>query len=188
MFIDFLIQHFSYGLLFVWSIFEGEIGLTFAGYLSKEGGLYYPYVLAIAITGALIGDSILFLIGYFSKSKTEAWLHSYQDRVQRTEGWFQRYGGWVIVFERFIYGTHIPALLIIGMSGFSFLRFFLLDIIGVVLWAVTFTTLGFLFGQTIIDILALVQRHLTVILLAAMFFFIIRQLYLIGEESSSDDG
>lgn len=177
-------QHFSYGLLFVWSILEGEIGLAFAGYMSQEGRLYFPYVLGIAISGAILGDTMLFTIGYLSKSKTETLLLSYRSRLDRVEKWFQRYGGWVIVFERFIYGTHIPALLIIGMSGVSFLRFFLLDIIGVVLWAVTFTTLGFFFGQTIIDIIALIQRHLTVVLLAGIFFFVIYQFSLPEEDSS----
>ncbi len=184
---DFIIAHFSYGVLFVWSIFEGEIGLTIAGFLSKQNDLYFPYVLAIAISGAVIGDTLLYLTGRFSKSRAEIWLKRYETRLRRIEGWFKRYGGWVIVFERFIYGTHIPSLLLIGMSRFGFWRFLMLDIIGIVMWAVTFTWLGYTFGQTVIDIMVVVQRHLSILILVGLFFFIIYQLYRSGVEASEDD-
>ena len=181
---DFIIQHFSYGLLFVWSIFEGEIGLTIAGYLASQSDLYFPYVIAIAIVGAVIGDTALYLMGVFARPRAEVWLRRYEERMQRIERWFKRYGGWVIVFERFVYGTHIPSLLMIGMSGFGFARFLLLDLIGVVLWAITFTWLGFTFGQTVVDILAVVQRHLSIVILVGLFFFVIYQLYRSGGEAA----
>ena len=182
MIIDYLIQHFSYKILFVWSLLEGEIGLSLAGYMVKQGQFHPVNVLSIAISGALLGDLTLFLIGRLFKKKTESLLHNYQKKIDRIENWFRYYGGWIVIFERFIYGTHIPALLVLGASGFSFLKFLLLDIIGVVLWAVTFTTLGYLFGQTVIDILTLVQRHLTIILLAVLFFYLIYLLQKDEEE------
>ena len=183
MIIDYLIQHFSYKILFVWSLLEGEIGLALAGYMVKQGQFQPVDVLSIAIAGALLGDMTLFLAGRLFKKKTESLLHKYQKKVERIEGWFRYYGGWIVVFERFIYGTHIPVLLILGASGFNFLKFLLLEIIGVVLWAVTFTTLGYFFGQTVIDILTLVQRHLTIILLAALFFYLI---YLLQKDEEAE--
>jgi membrane protein DedA with SNARE-associated domain len=181
---DFIIAHFSYGVLFVWSIFEGEIGLTIAGFLAKQNDLYYPYVLAITISGAVIGDTVLYLTGRFSKSRAEKWLKRYETRLRRIEGWFKRYGGWVIIFDRFIYGTHIPSLLMVGMSGFGFARFLVLDSIGVVLWAVTFTWLGFTFGEMIVGILMVVQRHVSTAVLLALFAFGIYQLYAAGKSNS----
>ncbi len=182
---DFIIAHFSYQLLFIWSIFEGEIGLAIAGYLSERSHLYLPYVIAIAIVGAVIGDTVLYLTGRLSRHKTERWLKRYETRLKRLEHWFKRYGGWVIVFERFIYGTHIPSLLMIGMSGFGFWRFFLLDLLGVAVWALTFTWLGYAFGQTVVDLLAVVQRHLSAVMIAGLFFFVVYQLYRSGNEPES---
>jgi len=180
--LDFLIQHFSYGILFVWSLLEGEIGLALAGFMVKQGRFQLETVLAIAISGALLGDMTLFILGHLFKSKAESLLRRYQKKMERVEKWFRYYGGWIVVFERFIYGTHIPSLLILGVSGFSFWKFLLLDIVGVLLWAVTFTTLGYLFGQTIIDMLTLVQRHLTILLLAALFFYLFYLLQKEGKE------
>ena len=186
MVLDFLISHFSYKILFFWSLLEGEIGLALAGYMVEQGKFLPQTVLAIAISGAFLGDMTLFLAGRLFKGKTESLLHKYQKKIERIENWFRKYGSWIIVFERFIYGTHIPALLILGVSGFSFWKFLLLDIVGVVLWAVTFSALGYFFGQTVIDLLTLVQRHLTIILLAALFFYLLYLLQKDEEEQASE--
>jgi membrane protein DedA with SNARE-associated domain len=180
--IDFLIAHFSYKILFVWSIFEGEIGLALAGYMVKQARFDLPLVLAITISGAIIGDMSMFIFGRLFKSKAEAILSNYARRMQKVEKWFLRFGSWIIVFERFIYGTHIPALLMLGVSGFGFWKFVLLDIIGVVLWAVTFTTLGYVFGQTVIDMLSFTQRHVTIVLLSGLFFY---GIYLLQKEEDA---
>ena len=64
MLINFLIEHFSYKILFVWSIFEGEIGLALAGFMVREGKFDFTTVLTIAIFGALIGAGIVsFVLG-----------------------------------------------------------------------------------------------------------------------------
>ncbi|WP_295421239.1 DedA family protein [Sulfurovum sp.] len=180
--IGYLIAHFSYNILFLWSILEGEIGLALAGYMVAQGKFELPQVLLITISGAFLGDMILFLLGRLFKSKTEMLLKKYEKKMQRIENWFRRFGSWIVVFERFIYGTHIPALLMLGISGFSFWKFLVLDITGVVLWALTFTTLGYYFGHTVIDLLTFVQRHLTIALLVILFFYII---YLLQKEEEA---
>ncbi len=181
--IEYLIAHFSYKILFFWSILEGEIGLAFAGYMVAQSKFEFPDVLFITISGALLGDMILFLSGRLFKRKTEALLKNYEKKMQRIEKWFLRFGSLIIVFERFVYGTHIPALLMLGVSGFGFWKFLLLDILGVILWSITFTTLGYLYGQTVIDILTFVQRHLTIAILAILFFYVI---YLLQKEEEKE--
>jgi membrane protein DedA with SNARE-associated domain len=179
MIIEYLIGHFSYKILFIWSLLEGEIGLALAGFMVKQGNFQIEYVIPIAISGAFLGDLSLFLAGRIFKTRMEALLQNHRKKVTKIEEWFRLYGSWIIIFERFIYGTHIPALLTLGVSGYSFVKFLLLDIIGVILWAITFSALGYLFGQAVIDILTLIQRHLTIVLLAALFFYLI---YLLQKE------
>ena len=170
---DFLIAHFSYYVLFFWSILEGEIGLTLGGFLSHEGSLEYIKVFVIAFSGAFIGDMIIFSIGYFSKSKAEMLLSRYQDKVKNIESWFKKYGALVIVFERFLYATHIPSLLIIGASGIHFFKFLLFDILGIFLWSATFTSIGYFFGRDALELLSFVQHHMYVVLILFLFVGII---------------
>jgi len=52
---------------------------------------------------------------------------------------------------------HIPVLLTLGMSGYRFSTFFLFDLVGIVLWALAFVSIGFLFGHQTIDIIWIVK-------------------------------
>ncbi len=171
----FLIEHFSYAILFIWSILEGEIGLSLGGFLSKDGGFVFYQVIAIAVSGALIGDISIFLIGRYSDNKVKVWLSKYQARLEIIKKWFKKNVILLILFERFIYGTHIPSLLFIGMSGYSFVKFLLLDIVGVTLWAFVFTSLGYYFGESVINIIMVLQRHLSLLFL---ILFVIVILFL----------
>jgi len=169
----YLIEHFSYWILFVWSLFEGEVGLTLGGYLSKESDLIFSEVVIIAIIGAFISDITVFLIGRYSNAKVEKWLGNYKNRLRLIKSWFKKNVIWLILFERFIYGTHIPSLLFIGMSGYSFWKFLIFDIIGIIMWAITFTTLGYYFGESVIDVIMLLQQHLSIVFIMLFLGLII---------------
>ncbi|WP_297485842.1 VTT domain-containing protein [Sulfurimonas sp.] len=169
----YLIEHFSYWILFVWSLFEGEVGLTLGGYLSKESDLIFSKVVIIAIIGAFISDITVFLIGKYSNAKVEKWLGNYKNRLRLIKTWFKKNVIWLILFERFIYGTHIPSLLFIGMSGYSFWKFLIFDIIGIIIWAITFTTLGYYFGESVIDVIMLLQQHLSIVFIMLFLGLII---------------
>jgi membrane protein DedA with SNARE-associated domain len=169
----FLTEHFSYGLLFVWSLLEGEIGLALAGFLSQKGGLDFMTVVAIAFCGAIISDTALYLIGKRYKRLTYRLLKHHTRILRKIGVWLHRYGGWVIVFDRFIYGTHIPAMLFLGISRYPFKKFILLEIIGVGLWSVTFTSLGYLFGEKVFTLIQLVQKNLLLLFVFAVLVLIV---------------
>jgi len=176
--LHFIRAYYNYPLLFIWSIFEGEVGLALAGSLTKTGQFRFEYILLIAVLGALIGDVSVFIAGRVFRTRAEHWLQHYRQRLTHVKQWLLRYGGWVLIFERFIFGTHIPALLMIGVSDFPVWRFLLLDFIGVVLWATTFTSLGCYFGGTFVSLLGIIQKHLNVVLFVAIFCFAVRWFYL----------
>jgi membrane protein DedA with SNARE-associated domain len=172
--LSYLVAHFNYPVLFVWSLFEGEIGLALAGMLARLGHLEPNRILVIAFAGAMIGDLVVFWVGRCcGDSILERFLKD-RERLDRMESWFRRWGSWLILFERFIYGTHIPFLLMLGSSRYPWWKFFLFEIPGVLLWAVTFSGFGYLFGQAFVDLLAVVQKHLSIVLLLVIFFFILR--------------
>ncbi|WP_456453366.1 DedA family protein [Hydrogenimonas sp.] len=168
-----LVSH-GYGALFLWSILEGEIGLMLAGWLASEGRVFsYQNVVAVAIAGAFIGDVTVFLAGRLFQKRASAWLDAHPEKKRMAFAWLGKWGPFVIVFERFVYGTHIPVLLTIGMSGYGFLKFLIFDVVGIVLWAFTFVTIGYVFGDTAIHFILFVQKNaLMAILLALLFAFI----------------
>ncbi len=73
---------------------------------------------------------------------------------------YKKQGAVVIIFERFIYETHIPLLLAISISRYPYFKFLFYDIIGVILWAIGFVSLGYFFGQNAITLVMLMQKYI----------------------------
>ncbi len=121
--VKFFILH-GYGALFVWSVLEGEIGLMLAGWLASQHIVFtYSKVIIVAICGALIGDFFTFSVGRLFEKRALAWLQQHPKKKEQVDYLLKKYGEIVIVFERFIYGTHIPVLLSLGMSGYPLWKF-----------------------------------------------------------------
>ena len=171
-----LLLTYGYIALFIWSILEGEIGLMLSGFLASNKEVFsFANIIIISSIGAFIGDNTLFLLGRFFEPKAKKWLAKYKGRGLSIQNYFRKYGAFVIIFERFIYGTHIPALLIVGLSKYPYAKFLIYDIIGILLWSAVFTSIGFYFGNTAIDIIIFAQKNLLVVLFVAVLFYLLLQ-------------
>ena len=171
---NFLQHYFNYYVLFGWSILEGEVGLALGGTFAKYGKMEFLYVVLIAVCGAYLSDISVFLIGRHYKDKIDVRFEKYKDNIIKIKSLFKKYGSWVIIFERYIYGSHIPALLTVGASGYSFVKFIFLDLLGVVFWALTFVSLGYYFGHNIIELINLISKYFSVIVFFIIFVFVIK--------------
>ncbi len=79
-----LFKEYGYLLLFVWSIFEGEIGLIIAGILSSKGMVFdFQNVIVIAAFGALIGDNTLFFLGRIYDAKNSEFYKKYKNPIEK---------------------------------------------------------------------------------------------------------
>lgn len=167
---------YGYLGLFIWSILEGEFGLILAGILIKSGVFSFEKVYFVAFSGAIIGDSISFFIGKFSKTLAFKILNKYKKVLEKIEKWVKKYGGFIILFERYLYGTHIPALILLGMSGYSVLKFYILEIIGVGLWVLFYISLGYFFGNYAISFFNLLMQNISFIVF--MMFFVLILIFI----------
>lgn len=172
---NFLEHYFNYYILFGWSILEGEVGLTLGGTFAKIGQMNFLYVVLTAVCGAYISDITVFFIGRYYKDKTDVWFKKYEDNIIKIKSLFKRYGSWVIIFERYIYGSHIPSLLVVGASGYSLVKFLFLDLLAVTLWALVFVTLGYHFGHNIIELINLISKYFSVVVFFIIFIFIVKK-------------
>ena len=166
-----LLKDVGYPFLFIWSVLEGEIGLMLAGWLSTEEVFEVKKVILIAISGAMIGDLIVFMLGRFYQVKANEWLNKNKDKKDKINLWISKYGVFLIIFERFIYGTHIPVLLTFGVSGYKFKKWIIFDFIGVVAWACTFVSIGYFFGNDVVENILFFQKQVLVLVLIILFFY-----------------
>ena len=167
---------YGYLGLFIWSVLEGEFGLIFAGILIKSGYFSFEKVYLIAFLGAILGDSVSFFIGKFSKKIAYRILKKYQKILDKIESWVNHYGGVIILFERYLYGTHIPALILLGMSGYSIIKFYLLEIIGVGVWVLFYVSLGYFFGNYALSLFNLIIQNISFVIF--MLFLILILVFI----------
>ena len=115
---------------------------------------------AAAIVGSLIGDHVPYALGYYVGPRLlqfYCWITLGSDLcVARTLSYFQRFGAAAVVMGRFSTTVRLLAAALSGCGHISYLRFLVCDIIGTIVYAVLWVSLGYLVGG---QVLALLQRH-----------------------------
>jgi membrane protein DedA with SNARE-associated domain len=116
----------------------GETMLIAGSVLASRGSLNILWLLPIAWLGAVIGDSIGFLIGATGGHRLLVRYGSRigitHERLQKVEEFFARYGDVVIVFARFFLILRQFNGIVAGSLEMPWPRFFLYNAIGAALW------------------------------------------------------
>jgi membrane protein DedA with SNARE-associated domain len=144
-----LIQQYGYMAVFVGSILEGETLLVLAGLAARRGYLSLQWVVVVAVTGAFIGDQIVFLLGRRLGPSVLARLPRLRSPIARADALLKRYGAFVVISLRFTYGLRLAGVLAIGMSRMSWSRFASLNLVGALLWAPIVAGAGYLLGSAV---------------------------------------
>jgi membrane protein DedA with SNARE-associated domain len=79
--------------------------------------------------------------------------------IERTTRWSERYGSWAVALA---YILPVPSALIYagaGWTGMRLRRFLVLDLIGVSLWILLNVGLGYLVGQSAVDVAKAIGRY-----------------------------
>jgi membrane protein DedA with SNARE-associated domain len=154
-----LIETYGYLALFVGSVLEGETMLVIAGFAAHRGYLDLPWVMLVALAGAMAGDQAWFFLGRGRGRALIAARPRWQQRAVRVQVLLERHPLPVLLGFRFAYGLRIITPLMIGMSGYSPARFFFFNATGAVLWSVIVAGAGYLFGEGLQLILRNVRHY-----------------------------
>ncbi len=152
----------------------GETTLITAAVFSVLGHLNIFLVILIGIIGAVIGDNIGFAIGDFGGRKLVEKFGKYilltPKRLDKLEEFFNKRGGWVVMFARFIEGLRQANGIIAGISEMSWLRFTIFNAIGATLWVSVWATVGY-FAADNINTLLKYQTYFTIVVFAFVIIF-----------------
>ncbi|MGE4367807.1 DedA family protein, partial [Thermomonas sp.] len=119
--------------------------------------LALPWVLAVATVARFAGDQLVFYLG---RAYGPALLQRFprlETRTTRARVLLERHNTPVILSVRFLYGLRIAGPLAIGMSGVGWLRFFVLNLIGAVVWACAIAIVGYGSGHALAALLGMVD-------------------------------
>ncbi len=133
-----------------------EVTLIGAGILLHQGEVEFLAITLVCSAAILIGDSIPFLLGRrYGMSALKIryvarWLHP--ERLSRLQRRFQEHGNWTTFACRFLAGVRIPGYFVAGTMRMSYLRFLVLDALGVLISVPLSIYLGWLFGGKIVEL------------------------------------
>jgi membrane protein DedA with SNARE-associated domain len=129
----------------------GETALVTAAIFAGQGALDIKWVIASAAVAAILGDNLGYWVGrefgFPIVLRYGRYIRLDEGRLKLGQYLFQRQGGKIVFFGRFVAVLRAFAALLAGINRLSWPRFFAFNAAGGVVWATLFGLGGFFLGQ-----------------------------------------
>lgn len=168
----FLIIFAETGLV-VTPFLPGDSLLFAVGALTTLEGseLNFWMMMPLLIAAGVLGDATNYTIGKFSGPKVfyseTSWLLN-KDHLLKTQAFYEKYGGITIIIARFMPIIRTFAPFVAGIGKMNYSRFAIYNVVGAILWVVTFLTAGYFFGN-----IPAVKRNFHIVIFAIIFLSIL---------------
>ena len=159
----------------------GDSLLFVAGACVASGLLDLWWLLVAFILGAVIGDTVNYWIGNFVGLRVLQCRFPNivkKEYIDRTYGFYERYGGMTIFVARFVPLIRTFAPFLAGVGSMDYRRFLTYNVIGGVAWSFTVVLAGYFFGtlpivkqnlNLLIYLVILVTAATIIIIIAGIF-------------------
>lgn len=133
----------------------GDTLLLAAGLFAGQGKLNIFWLLLAVIIAAIVGYQVGYKFGEKAGPrifKRKDGILFREEYIERTNRFFEKYGGATVVFGRFI--AHVRTLIsvVAGAGRMDRKAYLTYNVIGAILWGGGITMLGYLLGNTIPDV------------------------------------
>ncbi|MDT8376313.1 MAG: VTT domain-containing protein [Mariprofundaceae bacterium] len=148
-----IIEQYGYWAVFIGTFAEGEAVFIAAAALAAAGLLEPWKVIVVAAIGAFIGHLFFFAIGRWRGMQiinSVEFLRTHHPKANRV---LDHYAHWSVFIFQYLYGTRIVAAILFGCSSIGFWRFFLLQIVNCITWAIVIYTAGHFLGIAALQII-----------------------------------
>ncbi|PJJ71366.1 membrane protein DedA with SNARE-associated domain [Diaminobutyricimonas aerilata] len=119
----------------------------------STGEVHLAGLLAVAATGAFVGDNIAYLVGRTIRAERVGWMR--RPRVVAASGWararLESHGAFVIFTARYIPVGRVAVNMTAGATGYPWRRFAAIDAAAAVTWALYSVFIGVAVGHVLGD-------------------------------------
>lgn len=154
-----IVAQYGYPALIIGLFLEGETMLVLGAFMAHRGYLDLRLVILIGCLVSFASDQFFFWLGRIQGSQflesRPAW-KQHAEKAKSLLGWNTTI---LFVGIRFMYGLRTVLSFMLGMSKADFKKFAALNLIGALLWALTFGLAGQLLGRFMGMIFEDVQEH-----------------------------
>lgn len=160
-----LLERYGYPAVFTAIFMEGagipapgETLLIAAAIDAAAGSLSITVILLVALAGAVLGNSLGYLIGRAGGRRLLRRLPISEERLGRVEALFERYGAAFIVVARFVDGPRQLNGIMAGTLEMPWWRFSLWNLCGALLWVGVWGLGAYALDRDLDPLLAFIQR------------------------------
>lgn len=153
--------------LVVTPFLPGDSLIFATGALVASGSLKLSTILIILCIAAIAGDTVNYQVGYLLRNKVashENMRFIKKEHLNRTQGFFEKYGVKTIIIARFIPIIRTFAPFVAGIGKMPYSTFISYNIIGGVVWVTSFLFGGYFFGN-----LPIVKNNFSLVILGIIF-------------------
>ncbi|MCC7145537.1 MAG: DedA family protein [Phycisphaeraceae bacterium] len=150
--------------LVVTPFLPGDSLLFAVGALAALGSLNFWVLAILLIIAAVVGDSVNYQIGHILGPKALNRPNSRflkKEHLDRTHAFFEKYGGKTIIIARFVPIVRTFAPFVAGVGAMTYHRFLFYNVVGGVLWVMSFLIAGYWFGNV-----PFVKKNFSLVILA----------------------
>ncbi|XVJ69767.1 MAG: DedA family protein [Rhizobacter sp.] len=159
----FLIVFVETGVV-VMPFLPGDSLLFITGALCGAGLMSLPVAMVVLIVAAILGDQTNYTIGRYFGPKVFRWENSRwfnKAAFDASHAFYEKHGGITIILARFMPFVRTFAPFVAGVSEMTRSKFTFFNVTGALIWVLSLTTAGYVFGNT-----AWVQKNLSLIIWA----------------------
>jgi len=170
--LNFMTVHQYSGLFFLLLLEEagiplpipGDTLIVFVGVRSRTGDANAALAILLVAAAATLGSSALYWLarrgGRPALARYGRFLHLHEERVDRMEARFRRWGPWAIVLGRLIPGLRTPTSVMAGLFGVPYRLFAPCTAFSALLWSLFYFYLGALFEPQWREVVTLITGDL----------------------------
>ena len=191
--LDVMIRQYGpwvYGILFtiifvetglvVMPFLPGDSLLFIAGAFAATGALSLPALMVLLTIAAILGNTSNYWIGRKVGPRVFQWENSKffnRNAFNKAHGFYEKHGAMTLIATRFLPFLRTFSPFVAGVANMTHARFQLYNITGGVLWIVSLTVAGYLFGN-----IPIIKDNLTLIILALIIIPGLPALYVAVKE------
>jgi membrane protein DedA with SNARE-associated domain len=171
-----ILSFWGYPTMLFLMIVEGPIVTIIAAFLASLGYFNIFVVFALSVAGDVIGDIILYHIGYFGGQKilpkVEKFLKVSQSTVEKLKKKFHENSGKIIFYVKSTAGLSYITFITAGTLRMRFSKFVKFSILGGLVWSSFLVIIGYFFGYAAEQISQYLKYAGYLIFAAAVIFFV----------------
>ncbi len=169
-----------------------EAPIILAAILSRNGQMWAPAALATCLVGVLIGDLVVYFLGYVYGEKVISLPLTRRlitrQREAQIKGYFHRHGFKILVSGRFVPGFRTAAYLTAGILKLPTLKLLATDVVAASLSTLFMFGLGFAFADQIQSSVRAAQRWGTVLVALGLAGWFLYRYYRARERAGRPVG